>query len=47
MYCLDKDGERLSLFPNLDYKDLYDTLYEFIPDIKTVTNPGTFRSAGN
>ena len=40
IYFLDKDEERLSLFPNLDYKDLYDTLYDFIPDMQYVTNPG-------
>ena len=40
-FFLDKDEERLSLFPNLDYKDLYDTLYDFIPDMQFVTNPGT------
>ena len=38
--CSASDSERLSLFPNLDYKDLYDTLYEFIPDIKLLTNIG-------
>ena len=32
------DSERLSLYPNLDYKELYDTLYEFIPDLRIVNS---------
>ena len=32
------DSERLGLYPNLDYKELYDTLYEFIPDLRIVNS---------
>ena len=32
------DAERLALYPNLDYKELYDTLYEFIPDLRIVNS---------
>ena len=32
------DSERLSLYPNLDYRELYDTLYDFMPDLHLVTS---------
>jgi hypothetical protein len=32
--------ERLALFPNLDYKELYDTLYEFIPGLRAIPSSG-------
>ncbi len=38
--CVDKDVERLALFPNLDYKELYDTLYEFIPGLRAIPSSG-------
>ena len=34
----DLDSERLSLFPNLDYRGLHDCVYEFIPDLQLVTS---------
>ena len=34
----ERDSERLSLFPNLDYRGLYDCVYEFIPDLHLVTS---------
>ena len=34
----DRDSERLSLFPNLDYRGLHDCVYEFIPDLHLVTS---------
>ena len=37
---VDKDVERLALFPNLDSKELYDTLYEFIPGLRAIPSSG-------
>ena len=32
------DSERLSLYPILDYRELYNTLYDFMPDLHLVTS---------
>ena len=34
----ERDTERLSLFPNLDYRGLHDCVYNFIPDLHLVTS---------
>ena len=32
------DSERLSLYPILDYRELYETVYDFMPDLHLVTS---------